>query len=183
MRIDLIIGGNNQLRNFNNWYQNKHIGRKKQICGRFHFFMLECKNFVYRGNRPWKNASLQNFSDLEPQLSALEPATTEKAILWQIYTHTQVKNRNLNIFGRWFWLTQLQSRHVRVSILKRSLSSNWAKKKLDPIIWKRSFVGRFVVSIDLKMAIYSSFCGPLSDRHRACSYKFSPTNQSSDRSI
>ena len=35
--------------------------------------MLEGQNVVYGGNRPWKNASLQNCSDPKPQLTARRP--------------------------------------------------------------------------------------------------------------
>ena len=34
---------------------------KKRICGGFHFFMLECQNFAYKGDRPWKRLVAKSF--------------------------------------------------------------------------------------------------------------------------
>ena len=53
--------------------ENPMVEKKKRICGRFHFFMLEGQKFAYRGIRPWKNASWQNFLDSKPHLTARRP--------------------------------------------------------------------------------------------------------------
>ena len=51
-----------------------------------------------------------------------------------LYPHLGEKKRILIIFGRRFWLTQLQSEHVRRIILKRLSSSYRTMKNLNPIM-------------------------------------------------
>ena len=50
--------------------------------------MLAGQNFDPGGNRPWKNASSQNFSDSRPQLTAKRPFLVEKgsikALFWDL---------------------------------------------------------------------------------------------------
>ena len=64
------------------------MAEKKRICGRLHFFMLEGQKFAYRGNRPRKNASWQNFADSRSQLTARRPFVVQKwpfkALFWEI---------------------------------------------------------------------------------------------------
>ena len=42
------------LRNLQIFNKKNVMVEKKANLGRLHFFMLECQNFVYGGNRPWE---------------------------------------------------------------------------------------------------------------------------------
>ena len=66
------------------------VEKKKRICGRFHFFMLEGQNFAYKGNQPWKNASWQNFGDSRSQLTARRPFVVQKWPFKGLFSHLRL---------------------------------------------------------------------------------------------
>ena len=57
--------------------------------------MLESQNFVSRGNRLWKNASLQNFSDSKPQLTARRLFVVQKWPFQALFSHLRLVDTEL----------------------------------------------------------------------------------------
>ena len=152
--------------------------------------MLEGQNFVYGGNRPWKNASWQNFLDPKPQLTARRPFVVKKWPFKALFSHPpsgrhracsynflpsnssyalsiwehlknftrplperpffgrflrtpRWKKRFFVIFGRRFWLTQLQSGQVGSVIFKLLSSSYRAIKNLTLLCEKCHLIADF----------------------------------------
>ena len=59
--------------------------------------MLEGQNFAYRGNRPRKNASSQNFSDFKPQLTARRPFVVKKWPFKALFSHPRLADTELAV--------------------------------------------------------------------------------------